>query len=635
MGFIFGILKRLIKLVIYFAVFAAIIVFIPNLPPYTKFTAIKLEATLPQVGPLAINGALNNAEKLYNGKLLGPEAFQLHNGEVYTSLATGEIMKISPGGHLTFVTQIGKPCAGIHQEHICGRPLGFAIDEKKNTLYTADAYHGIWSVDLNTDKKQLLVSPNVEIDGRKPKLFNSVALAKNGDLYWTDSSSDFHLRDGVYSVLADPRGRLLQYNFATKKNTVLLDDLWFANGIAISSDDQFIVVAETGRLRLQKYYINGPKKGHSEVFIAGLPGTPDNLRALPDGSGVLVSLFTTIDVDQLKIYQSFSEAPLARKFITRLIKLIELPFEYLNTLYPHVILEEIVHNIGNFKTTSKFHLGNSGLLQLDWNSNIVASYYNTDGTFPALSDAIVFDNKLYLGAPHNVEYIGAVPVPPGLKKAFSSTTKFSNNNAAKTSSNTDNAKPVKKAEEKLQDKPKVEEKKPVNVEKPVTSGTNQKAQAQQQAKPVPPKQPEVRTQSQAQQQAKPVPPKQPEVKSPTQAKQQDKPVPAKQPEGKNPAQTQQETKSVPPQQPAGNKPNVKVEPTVKASNTQSGNKDKNTAPEPQKPVKVNPSKSPGNKPVPEQIPIREEIPSDTVKPSKETLKVIKKDGPTEIPNPSV
>lgn len=64
-----------------------------------------------RVGPLALNSALNNAGRAYNGKLLGPEAFQTFKGELYTSLATGEIVKLSPEGHVTFVTTVGQPCS--------------------------------------------------------------------------------------------------------------------------------------------------------------------------------------------------------------------------------------------------------------------------------------------------------------------------------------------------------------------------------------------------------------------------------------------------------------------------------------------------------------------------------------------
>lgn len=55
--------------------------------------------------------------------------------------------------------------------------------------------------------KEQLVNPNTNIEGRAPKIVNSITLASNGDIYWTDSSTDFHLEDGVYSFLADGTGR--------------------------------------------------------------------------------------------------------------------------------------------------------------------------------------------------------------------------------------------------------------------------------------------------------------------------------------------------------------------------------------------------------------------------------------------
>lgn len=74
-------------------------------------SCFRIQSPQPRVGPLATNGALNNGGKLYSGKLLGPEAFQLYKGEVYTGLATGEIVKLTPQGHVTFVTKIGEPCS--------------------------------------------------------------------------------------------------------------------------------------------------------------------------------------------------------------------------------------------------------------------------------------------------------------------------------------------------------------------------------------------------------------------------------------------------------------------------------------------------------------------------------------------
>lgn len=55
---------------------------------------------------------------------------------------------------------------GFAEEKICGRPLGMAFDTQGNNLIVADAYYGIWSVDLNNGKKSLLVAPNEEFDGK-------------------------------------------------------------------------------------------------------------------------------------------------------------------------------------------------------------------------------------------------------------------------------------------------------------------------------------------------------------------------------------------------------------------------------------------------------------------------------------
>lgn len=68
-------------------------------------------------------------------------------------------------------------CAeGIVQESICGRPLGLAFDTIGNNLIVADAYYGIWSVDLATGKKTQLISPTEELDGKVHKFIISVVI---------------------------------------------------------------------------------------------------------------------------------------------------------------------------------------------------------------------------------------------------------------------------------------------------------------------------------------------------------------------------------------------------------------------------------------------------------------------------
>lgn len=52
-----------------------------------------------------------------------------------------------------------------------------------------------------------LVSPDTVIEGRKPKLFNSVVVASDGKVYWTDSDSNVDLKNLMYSFFGDGTGR--------------------------------------------------------------------------------------------------------------------------------------------------------------------------------------------------------------------------------------------------------------------------------------------------------------------------------------------------------------------------------------------------------------------------------------------
>lgn len=75
----------------------------------------RLAPAQARTGPLAPNEALNKAQHLYVDKVLGPEAFEVFNGELYTSLSSGEIVKLSPGGHITYVTKLGQPCGKLSE----------------------------------------------------------------------------------------------------------------------------------------------------------------------------------------------------------------------------------------------------------------------------------------------------------------------------------------------------------------------------------------------------------------------------------------------------------------------------------------------------------------------------------------
>jgi len=54
---------------------------------------------------------------------------------------------------------------------------------------------------------------------------------------------------------------LIHYNAKTKENRVLIEGIHFANGVALSEDEEFVIVAETAGSRILRYYLKGPKKG--------------------------------------------------------------------------------------------------------------------------------------------------------------------------------------------------------------------------------------------------------------------------------------------------------------------------------------------------------------------------------------
>lgn len=173
-----------------------------------------------------------------------------------------------------------------------------------------------------------------------------MAVTKNGDILWTDSTSDFSLEDGVYALFANPSGRLIRHNRSTKKNTVLIDELYFANGVALSPNEDFVLVSETAASRIRRYHLAGAKAGQTDVFLDRLPGATDNLT--PDADGVWIPLIMAVDENHPSVWQTAASTPIVRKFLIRVLKLIELPFELIQKVFPNSYCQKAAHAIGHF-----------------------------------------------------------------------------------------------------------------------------------------------------------------------------------------------------------------------------------------------------------------------------------------------
>ncbi len=214
-------------------------------------------------GRYAPNDRLIDIERLAEGMGVGPEAATFDkNGRLYTGLEDGTILSMrADGSQIETIVNTG------------GRPAGLEFDSVGN-LIVADAVKGLLSVAPDGKIKVL----TDEAGGIPIRLANDIDIAKDGKIYFSDSSMKYA------SVMKDlfehrPNGRLLIYCPATKITRVLLDTLYFANGVALSVDESFVLVNEMWKYRVRRYWLSGPRKGQSDFFIENLPGLPDNITS--------------------------------------------------------------------------------------------------------------------------------------------------------------------------------------------------------------------------------------------------------------------------------------------------------------------------------------------------------------------
>lgn len=60
-------------------------------------------------GPLATNNKLDNAEKLFDGEIKGPEHLEVYNGALYTSLEGGYVARIEDD-KIVPIVKFGQKC---------------------------------------------------------------------------------------------------------------------------------------------------------------------------------------------------------------------------------------------------------------------------------------------------------------------------------------------------------------------------------------------------------------------------------------------------------------------------------------------------------------------------------------------
>lgn len=205
--------------------------------------------------------------------VIGPEAITISpDGHLYTGAATGEVFKIPvlEGGSLGILEEIAR---------ITPRPLEVEPAKAGGTLMISS------EIGLLVQEGDTLSTRASTFQGAPLTFTNSLAETTDGTVYFTTSTSGFAFEDYIWAVMSGAReGSLFSYTPGSGTVQRLATGLGFANGLALSADERFLVVAETTRFRLNRFWLTGPKAGRLEPWIENLPGFPDNVTRDADGT---------------------------------------------------------------------------------------------------------------------------------------------------------------------------------------------------------------------------------------------------------------------------------------------------------------------------------------------------------------
>lgn len=199
----------------------------------------------------------------------GPEDVRFDSaGRVLTGVDDGSILRVDLAtGEVHTVANTG------------GRPLGLFV-ASDDELFVADSRRGLLRADLRTGQCEVLAG---EVDGEPINFASNVVADSTGAVYFTSSSRRWDLDHWRGDIIEHSgTGRLIRYR-PDDGAQVLLDGLQFANGVALAADESHLVVAETGRFCLTRYWLTGSRAGRSDVLVANMPGYPDNISVGSDG----------------------------------------------------------------------------------------------------------------------------------------------------------------------------------------------------------------------------------------------------------------------------------------------------------------------------------------------------------------
>jgi len=232
----------------------------------------------------------------------------------------------------------------------------------------ADAFRGLLSITPNGEISELATIA----DGIPIRYADDVDVAADGKIYFSDASTKFGAKEsgGTYEgSLLDlmehgGHGRLIVYDPTIREAKTLLDGLNFANGVAVSHDQSYVLVNETGSYRVIRFWIAGQKKGQFETFIGSLPSFPDNISTGHNGRYWIAFISP-----RNPLLDNLSTKPFMRKVIQRMPAFLRPQA----VAYGHIIA-------------------------IDDNGKVVQDLQDPDGSYPINTGVTETEEYLYIGS---------------------------------------------------------------------------------------------------------------------------------------------------------------------------------------------------------------------------------------------
>lgn len=324
----------------------------------------------PYEGNFAHRNKMSDAERLWRGKIEGPEATAIKDGYIYTGLGNGDVvrMHIESEGEPEVLANTG------------GHPLGLKFDADGN-LIICDANKGLLS--LSPAGEISLLSDSV--DGRRYKVPDDLAIAADGKIYFSDISAKWSLDQADYAIMEDnPLGVLVCYDPATKTSSVALDNMHLSNGVVMGPNDESVLINETLAFRVTRLWLKGPKAGQSEAFVENLPGGPDNITY--NGKG---TYWIALAFPRFPRLESLAPRPGLKKIMMRFPKFLAPVPEFFDGL--------------NLPCYGLF-------VGVDLEGNVTHFVDSHDGVFGMVTSVLEHEDQLYIGG-IAADCIGRMPVP--------------------------------------------------------------------------------------------------------------------------------------------------------------------------------------------------------------------------------